>query len=252
MGIDWFTFVAQIINFMILVFLLRRFLYEPIVRVMNQRKQKIKASLLEAEEKIIQAEQESKKYYDLTEQLEQQKAEILAQAKMEAEQTKTELLREIREEIAQTESQWYQNLEQQKERFIRDLQQRTSQEVYKLLNITLTDLANVQLEEQIIEVFLERLKTLDIATKNHLIKALQESSETIIIETAFEINLNQKQTIIQTIEEELGLNPQFSFQVIPDLICGIKLIAVGREIAWNLENYLQSLEAKLNQNLLTQ
>ena len=37
MGPDWFTVIAQIINFLILVALLKRFLYGPIIRAMERR-----------------------------------------------------------------------------------------------------------------------------------------------------------------------------------------------------------------------
>jgi F-type H+-transporting ATPase subunit b len=247
MGIDWFTFVAQIINFIVLVVLLRRFLYEPIMRVMEQRRQKIKASLLDAEDKIIQAEQETTKYRNLTEKLEQQKAEIIAQAKTEADQTKSELLKQIREEIATTQSLWYQNLEQEKERFLSDLQQRTSQEIYNLLNVTLTDLANIHLENQVIEVFLERLIGLDVTTTNKFRQALENTQEIILVQSAFEIPVNQQEKIIRAIQEQFNINSEVHFQVVSELICGIKLIAGGQEIAWSLASYLDSLQSRLNQ-----
>ena len=49
MSIDFFTFVAQIINLLILLFLLRKFLYLPILRVLEERK-----ALLESEYKVAE------------------------------------------------------------------------------------------------------------------------------------------------------------------------------------------------------
>ena len=43
MSIDWFTFTAQIINFLVLVWLLSHFLYKPIVNAMNDRQARIAA-----------------------------------------------------------------------------------------------------------------------------------------------------------------------------------------------------------------
>lgn len=57
MQIDYFTFAAQIINFLVLVFLLRHFLYRPVIRSMKEREQKISDQLKDAEEKRIQADQ---------------------------------------------------------------------------------------------------------------------------------------------------------------------------------------------------
>ena len=43
MLIDWFTVLAQIINFLILIYLLKRFLYGPIIRAMEEREKKMVA-----------------------------------------------------------------------------------------------------------------------------------------------------------------------------------------------------------------
>ncbi len=43
MQIDWFTLFAQIVNFLIVVVLLRRFLYKPILQAMAEREAKIAA-----------------------------------------------------------------------------------------------------------------------------------------------------------------------------------------------------------------
>jgi len=47
MEINWFTVIAQIVNFLILVWLLKRFLYKPVLKAIAEREQKI-ASRLDA------------------------------------------------------------------------------------------------------------------------------------------------------------------------------------------------------------
>jgi F-type H+-transporting ATPase subunit b len=60
MHIDGFTVIAQIINFLVLVWLLKRFLYGPITQAMAARQQKIAAALDDARRKVEQAEKLSK------------------------------------------------------------------------------------------------------------------------------------------------------------------------------------------------
>ena len=50
MHIDWFVFFAQIVNFLILLFLLKKFLYGRIINAMDAREAKIAAIFAEAEE----------------------------------------------------------------------------------------------------------------------------------------------------------------------------------------------------------
>ena len=58
MPIDWFTVVAQAINFLILVWLLKRFLYKPILHAIDEREKGIAAQLAEAEAKKAEAQKE--------------------------------------------------------------------------------------------------------------------------------------------------------------------------------------------------
>jgi len=49
MHIDWFVFFAQIVNFLLLVWLLKKFLYGRIINAIDTREAKIKATFEEAE-----------------------------------------------------------------------------------------------------------------------------------------------------------------------------------------------------------
>ena len=58
MEINWFTVIAQIINFLILVWLLKRFLYKPVLNAIDEREKKIAAQLSDAETKKAEAQKE--------------------------------------------------------------------------------------------------------------------------------------------------------------------------------------------------
>ena len=88
MLIDWFTVVAQVINFLILVWLLQRFLYKPIVNAMQTREERIASQLRDAEKQKAEAEVESAKFRIAHDQLEQRKQELLREAEADAETLK--------------------------------------------------------------------------------------------------------------------------------------------------------------------
>ena len=58
MNIDWFTLSAQIVNFLILLVLLRKFLYGPLRNVMQKREEKVTSRLEEARRKLDEAEEQ--------------------------------------------------------------------------------------------------------------------------------------------------------------------------------------------------
>ena len=61
--INW-TLAAQILNFLILVVLLRAFAYKPIVNMLQERQKKIEMSLAKADEDVEKAEALKKEYED--------------------------------------------------------------------------------------------------------------------------------------------------------------------------------------------
>src|SRR5512135_1691282 len=105
MGPDWFTVIAQIINFLILVALLKRFLYGPIVRAMDRREEEIASRLDAAAKKSVDAEQERERYETLARELAEAREEMRAGAREEAEELREDLLEKAREEVGRSRAQ---------------------------------------------------------------------------------------------------------------------------------------------------
>ena len=106
MQIDWFTVIAQIINFLILVALLKRFLYGPIIRAMDDRERRIASRLEEANRREQEAQEEIAAYRARREELEDAREDALARAREEAEKTRHELITSARAEIREMQQQW--------------------------------------------------------------------------------------------------------------------------------------------------
>ncbi len=63
-GVNPILLLAQVVNFLILLFILKKFLYKPILKVLEARKQKIEDSLKNAEEiekRLLQTNEEVEK-----------------------------------------------------------------------------------------------------------------------------------------------------------------------------------------------
>lgn len=248
MEINWFTFVAQIINFLILVFLLQRFLYEPIIKVINQRKNKIKAQLLDAEQQMIQAHEYKQKYLDLIGELEAKKQEFLSQAKLEVEAEKTKLLNLVKTEIEESRKTWQFSLKQEQDQLLQALKNRASESFLTIIKKSLNDLANQSLELQIVEVFLDNLAKLD-QNKKQIIESNLKVNHELIIQTSFNLTSEKKEEIIKKIQENFKPPIKINFTIDQELLCGINLIVKGEELNWSLDSYLNNLEATLKSAL---
>src|SRR5476651_1021899 len=94
MLIDWFTVGAQALNFIVLVWLLKRFLYKPILNAIDAREKRIAAELADADAKKAEAQKDRDEFQHKNEEFDKQRAALLSKATDEA---KTEGLRLMEE-----------------------------------------------------------------------------------------------------------------------------------------------------------
>ena len=123
MLINWFTVVAQIVNFLILVALLKIFLYDRIIAAMDRREQRIQSRLETAEEKRAEAERERRTYEGRRREMEAKRDEMLKSAREEAEEKREALIGAAREEAEALQKRWRESLEADQEAFLRELRE---------------------------------------------------------------------------------------------------------------------------------
>lgn len=248
MLIDWFTVIAQIVNFLILVGLLKYFLYGRILRAMDQREERIASRLEEAQQRKQEAEEERQHYQARQRELKQQQDDILDQTREKAEAERKRLLDEAREEVEEVKSKWYEALEREKTTFLQDLRQRAGQQVYHITRQALEDLATADLEQQIVEAFCRRLQELPQEKRRELTDILRQGSEATIT-SAFDLSQAARQKIEGILQDYMQDGANLRYQTSPEVISGIELKAPGHKIAWSLDHYLEALEAETREML---
>lgn len=249
MLIDWFTVFAQLVNFLILMALLKRFLYKPILLALDDREKKIAGQLEEARKIKADAEQERNEFAYKNELFEQQYADLLKQAHNEAEHEREQLIEVARlESIAQREG-WQQTLRIEQSSLHRDIMRHTREEVFAITRKTLADLASENLEQRICEVFIQRLRILNEAEKNLFTLAVQASSKPVIVRSTFELGHEQQSALKRTVKEVFAVDAVIEFQADADRISGIEISTNGHKVSWTISDYLDSLEHSIDQAL---
>lgn len=257
MNIDLFTLFAQIFNFVILMLLLKRFLYKPIVRTMDERERRIGADLDEAEHKLEEANREAAVCHAERQEIEDKRGELLSTAQEEAAAWRRDLIQEARDEIEERQERWRQSVEREKESFLRDLRQRAGEQVYEISRRALEDLAGVELERHIIETFITRLPDAGEPGFEAFAAPAAEPTPTsdepesewrpkAVICTAFEIDDKTRMRVEAAVRQRLAGDFDLRFEVSPDLISGIELRAGGLTAAWSLQQYLETLDENLS------
>ncbi len=242
MLIDWFTVIAQIVNFLVLVGLLKYFLYDRILRAMDEREKRIRDRLEDARSKKAEAEQEQKEYRDKLRDLEDRKQEMLDEARTEAESRRRDLMEDARKQADQAKQQWLGSVEREKESFLHELRTTIGKEAVSLARNTLKDLADEDLSVRVTERFIREIQTLSDEQIEKIKQALDRDSRSITVKTATPIADDQRETLRWELTEMLGEDLQIQFRESPELFCGAALSIPGHKIAWSLQGYLDSLE----------
>ncbi|MES2365314.1 MAG: F0F1 ATP synthase subunit B [Pseudomonadota bacterium] len=242
MLINWFTVGAQVVNFLILVWLLKRFLYRPILDAIDAREKRIEKELADADAKKAEAQQERDTFQLKNEAFEQQRATLMTQAKDEAKTERLRLLDEARQEAETLSTKRQETLRNDAHNLNQALSRRAQLEVFAIARKVLTDLAGTSLEERMAEVFIRRLREMDDSTKAGLAMALKSASEPALVRSTFDMPDAQRTAIQNALNETFSSEISVQFETMPDLISGIELTTNGQKLAWSIAGYLLSLE----------
>lgn len=242
MLIDWFTVGAQVINFLILVWLMKRFLYKPIVNAIDAREKRIATELADADAKKAEARTERDEFHRKNEEFDQRRAELLSKAEGEAESERQRLLDEARKAADALSAKRQETLRQDAHSLNQAISRRAQQEVFAIARKALADLATTSLEERLAEVFTRRLREMDGRAQEGFAQALGTAAEPALVRSAFDLPAKQREAIQNALNETFSAEIQVRFETAPDVISGIELTTNGQKVAWSIAGYLASLE----------
>ena len=242
MLIDWFTVGAQALNFIILVWLLKRFLYKPILHAVDAREMLIAKELADASAKMAEAKKAHDEFEHKNAEFDSQRAALLAKATDEATAERLRLLDEARKSADAQNAKRQEALRAEARNLSRAICRRTQQEVFAIARKALTDLASASLEERVAETFIRRLGAMDGKAKAALADALKAASDPAVVRSAFDLPEEQRTAIQKAINAAFSGEFQVTFETAPNLVGGIELTANGQKVAWSISEYLKSLE----------
>ncbi len=242
MLIDWFTVGAQVLNFIVLVWLLKRYLYKPILNAIDAREQRIAKELADADAKEAEAKKERDKFQHKNEEFDRQRAELLKKATADAQAERQRLIDTARQAADALSAQRRESLRNDVHNLNRAISRRAQQEVFAIARRALMDLADVKLEQCMTKVFTQRLRGLSGEVKDDLAKALKAAAQPAIVRSAFELPAAQQSAIQKTVNVTFSADIPLKFETAPELVGGIELATEGLKISWTIAGYLVSLE----------
>jgi F-type H+-transporting ATPase subunit b len=249
MLIDWFTVGAQLVNFIILVWLMKRFLYQPVLDAIDARETRIADELAQAAATQAQAESERDAFRLKNQTFDAAHAQSLqaAQAEVAAESGRLQGL--AREAADAQAARQLQTLRNDARDLSGELASRVQAEVFAIARRALQDLASSSLETRLCDVFLRRLQQLDEPTRAALATALSTSPTTVLLRTAFDLPTTQREALTAAVHEAFSTDVALRFETAPTLVSGIELSAHGQKLAWSIADYLDALQRGVDELL---
>ncbi len=252
MLIDWFTVGAQALNFVVLVWLMKHFLYKPVQEAIAAREKRIAGQLADADRKKAEAKKDLDDFQHKNDAFDQERAALLKKAADDASSERERLLDAAGKAADALTAKRTQALQADAENLSRGLRRRVQDEVFAIARKALADLASASLDDRMCETFTGRLRAVEGAEKERLAAAFDSKSEPLIVRSTFELPAAQRAAIQKAVHETFATKDALQFETAPELVGGIELSAGGHKLAWSIADYLTSLERGVGELLQSQ
>ncbi len=246
MHIDWFVFFAQIVNFLILVFALKYLLYGRIVKAMDDRQARIASELEEAQRMRQKAFEDAQAFEEQTRSLQEKAQDMLNKASQEAYDTRKELIDRAREEVDQIQQRWYETLGRERRTFLENLRKRSGTYVFDTIRRILYDLADQELEQSIVNMFVRIIRTSDEETLSLLRHSPSLQNAGIVIRSSFALSDAQKTMITGALKPYIRDDTEVAYETSTSMVAGIDMMAGGHKYSWSINEYIVSLEERFS------
>ncbi len=250
MGINWVVFFAQIVNLFVLVWLLKKFLYRPIVNAVEKRQAEIISKVNKAKEEYALAEAEHKQLKKKLTDFEKTKQKRFDEITREIDQFKNEQMAIVTAETDKERKKHQNALDRQVQMAHAQIRDLLADNFMLMAQKIMTELSTQSPFEQSLELFLKRLKKL--SQKD--IKKIKDSykKQNIIFITSSETlskNTRQKLAVFLSETYDWTLPLKMDFQEDTSLGLGLEMTIGDITVQWHLRDYLDEYQTKLNNAL---
>ena len=252
MLIDWFTVGAQALNFLILVWLLKRFLYKPILDAIDAREKRIAAELADADAKKAEAKKERDEFQHKNEEFDQQRAALLSKATDEANAERQRLLDEARKAADALSAKRQEALRNDAHHLNQAISRRTQQEVFAIARKALRISPRRVWKNAWARCSRAACERWTARRKRVSPRPSRQRPSPALVRSAFDLPAEQRAAIQNALNETFSADVHVRFETAPDLVSGIELTTNGQKVAWSIADYLASLEKSVGELLKEQ
>jgi F-type H+-transporting ATPase subunit b len=245
MLIDWFTVGAQALNFVVLVWLLRRFLYKPVLSAIDSREKRIARESADADRQKADVQKSRDELQARSKAFDEQREALIAKAALDAKTEGERLLSNARQAADDLSSKRSAALSSEMARLSVELAQLAAAEGLNIARAALKDLAGADLEERISDVFARRLRAMDPKIRESFGASIAHPDSKPVVASSFELSDREKGAIQTAVNETFSADVRLHFETSSSGIAGIELNCGGLRLSWTIADYLNALDRKV-------
>jgi F-type H+-transporting ATPase subunit b len=237
MSFDWTTFVLELVNFIVLLWILRRFLYRPVLNVIQARQRKIEEQLERADQARLEALAAKEACERNMANWEKEKDLARSDLEKEIAAERQRLLEKLAEEVSARRAKDRAQEERERQEWMHTTEQRALELAGRFTAKLLERLASQELEASLIELALSDLGRLPQAEIDKLRSAMAEDG--VEVSSAYPLDARRQTALAGTIGQTAGTEVKPIFKEDPSLLAGIRIHAGSWVLSANLRDELK-------------
>ena len=231
MELNWSTFLLEIINFLVLVWILKRFLYQPVLDVIARRRAAIESKLAEAEQLHTDADALKDQYENRLTSWQQERQQAMDKLRHEIEANRLQQLSNLKQELAQEEEKIRIARSRKDKQLLREIEQRAMQQAAEFASRLLAEAAGPELENRLFDLLLDGLNTMPADQSGELGSKWGELPERIMVSSAYALADDKRHRLEDVLSSVTGLSIPVHYEQDGELLAGLN-ITIG---AWVLQ-----------------
>ena len=239
MELDWTTFILEIINFLVLVWILQRFLYRPVMNVVAQRRTAISQSLQQAQTTQQQATELKAQYENRLTDWQKEREAARKQLGDEIEAERHKLMAQLQTELAEQRRKEQVLAARRDENLLREARQQAQVLSEQFAAKLLSRIAGPAVEGRLLEMLLEDLSGLPEEQRKNLAAAYRDNQAPVQVISAFPLNDAQRQALSAALQKTLGTAFSCEFREDPAVVAGVSIHIGAHYLQANLKEELR-------------
>ena len=239
MELNWSTFALEIFNFLVLVWILKRFLYKPVLNAITRRRETIENQLAEARQLHADADALKERYEHRLSDWEQERQKAMDKLRLELEENRLHQLENLKAELAREAEKNQVARSRQDKQLIGEIEQRALQQGAEFASRLLSEAAGPELENRLFDLLLDGLSLMPADQISDLSNKWGDSPERILVFSAYPLTDEKQHQLEEALCKATGLSAPVFYEQDARLLAGLNITIGAWVLQLNVRDELQ-------------